>query len=114
LQLAWLNGDRVVVKMSGTAVLAFDLPRRTEIDPRSAGPSPDTPSPSTADETLANEILALAEEKLPDRSVAVLGFDQSRRRFLVRAVDAAAAERFFVYDRANDLLYEVGQNARTR
>jgi hypothetical protein len=112
LELAWIGGDRVVVTMSGTAVWAYDVGRRTDLDPRTAGQSPRPPSPSMADETQAGEARTLVEAKLPDRSVVVLGFDQLRHRFLVRAADGGGGERFFVYDRANDLLYELGPNAR--
>ncbi len=114
LQLGWIGGDRVVVRMSGMAVLAYDLGRRTAVDPRTADPSPGSPSPSLADETLANEVKALVAARLPDRSVGVLGFDQARSRFLVRAATGAADERFFVYDRTNDLLYEVGPGSSAR
>lgn len=111
MQLAWIGGDRVVVTMSGMAVWAYDVGRRTDLDPRTAGQLPPPLSPSVADETQASEARTLVEAKLPDRNVVVLGCDQLRHRFLLRAV-GGGGERFFVYDRANDLLYEVGSNAR--
>jgi hypothetical protein len=60
-------------------------------------------------DSLGEEVQALAEKKLPNRTVVVLGSDMAKERFLLFVSAPSAIGRYFVYDRPNDLLYEIGR-----
>lgn len=110
LQLAWFDARQVVVKLPSSELLAFDSRgKHIDFDPRNIGPSFSGFSHTTADDTSTNQVLALVEEKLPDRKVTVLGSDKARSRFLLIATDRKSSGRLFVYDQPNDLLYEIGR-----
>jgi len=115
VQLAWFDAGRVVVRLSSSELLVFsDRGKRVDFDPRTIGPSFDGFSRAVADDAAVIQVRALVEEKLPDRNVVILGTDKARRRYLLIASDRAAAGRFFVYDRPDDLLYELGRSIATQ
>jgi hypothetical protein len=108
--LRWADAGHVLVPQSAIKSISFNLAgKRSEPDGKSAGlPSAEDSPASAAGPSLA-EIQALAEEKLPDRSVVILGADDTGHRFLLLASGSAGPTRYFVFDRTDDLLYEVGR-----
>lgn len=54
-------------------------------------------------------VQAEAEAKLPERDVSILGWDDARDRFLLRASSGGDPGRYFVLDRRSNLLTEVGR-----
>jgi hypothetical protein len=113
--LAWLDAGRVVAKLSGSELLVFnDRGERVDFDPQGIGPAFSGLAGSVADDASESRVQALAEEKLPDRKVVILGADKARRRYLLIATDQTATGRFFVYDRSDDLLYEIGRSVSAK
>lgn len=115
MQLAWIDAERIIVRLPSSELLAFNNQgKRIDFDPRSIDPSfagffraaPDNPS--------VRQVQALVEGKLPDRKVVVLGADKTLRRFLLIASDSATGRRIFVYDRTDELLYEIGRSVSVR
>ena len=110
VQLAWVDGGRIVVRLPSTELLIFnDRGQRVETEARNLVPNFSDSSRAKTDESLVDKVQALVEEKLPNRKVVVLGSDQDGKRYLLSASDQSAFGRYFVYDRPNDLLYEIGR-----
>jgi hypothetical protein len=110
VQLTWLDAGRIVVRLPSSDLLVFDdRGKRVDLDPRSVDRSLESFSQAAAGDEAATQVQALADGKLPGRKVVILGSDEAGHRFLLVASDRAGTERYFVYDRPNDLLYEVGR-----
>lgn len=102
LKLGWGPSGALVATEDGAAVLTLDA-KGNRVHPETAAPAPPPPPPLPAD------LKAAVEGKLPDRRVALLGQDQTGDRHLLAATTGSGETRYFVYDAANDLLYEVGR-----
>ncbi|HEY1793452.1 MAG TPA: hypothetical protein VGG34_11085 [Opitutaceae bacterium] len=114
VRLAWLDADRVAVRLPSSELLAFDSRgNRIDVDPRIAGPVFDLPRALMGGKA-DSEARAAAEGKFPHRRVVVLGSDASRSRYLLLATDGAGTGRYFVYDRPTDLLYGIGKSVSTQ
>jgi hypothetical protein len=115
VQLEWLDSGRIAIRFNNSELLVFnDQGRRVDFDPRSINPSFAGPIHAIGDDPSAGQVRTLAEGKLPDRKVVVLASDNARHRYLLIASDQAGVGRFFVYDRPNDLLYEIGRGTSTQ
>jgi len=109
-QLAWFDEGRVVIRLAGSQLLAFsNQGKRVDFDPGAVDPHFAGFSRSMPSDEALGQVRALAEEKLPDRKVVLLGSDRAHHRYLLVGSDRAGARRLFVYDRPNDLLYEIGR-----
>ena len=109
--LKWADTGHVLVPRSATESISFNLAgRRSEPSGRkSTGHPPADDSLESSTASSLAEIQVLAEEKLPDRKVGVLAADETRHRFLLLVSGGAGPARYFVFDRPDDLLYEVGR-----
>lgn len=108
--LRWADARHVLIPQSATEPICFNLAgKRAEPEAKAAGLASAQDSRASAAEPPLAEIQALAEEKLPDRQIIILGADAAGHRFLLLASGGAGPARYFVFDRADDLLYEIGQ-----
>lgn len=102
LKLSWGPGGTLLATEDGYAVLSVDAKGNrvhAEMPPFEAPPPPPIPA----------DLKAAVEGKFPDRKVALLGQDQAGDRQLLAATTGSGETRYFVYDAADDLLYEVGR-----
>ncbi len=114
-QLSWADSSHVQVTLSSTESLRYDLAgRRSGTGPREAAATAQIPPGRPANPPPGAEVQALADSKFPHRKVALLGSDDARHRFLLVVSGGAGPSRFFVLDRQNDLLYEVGRSENPR
>ena len=109
--LKWADAGHVLVPRSATESISFNLAgKRSELAGRkTTGLPPADDSRGISTEPSLAEIQALVYGKLPGRMVIVLAADEARRRFLLVASGGAGSARYFVFDRPDDLLYEVGR-----
>jgi len=108
--LQWADAGHVLLRQSATEAVSFNLAgKRSEPDVKTTGLAPADHSRAIATEPTLAEIQTLVDEKLPDRKVVILGADESGHRFLLLVSGGAGSARYFVFDRPNDLLYEVGR-----
>ena len=79
---------------------------RFAVDPQRTGETYNADGPLLP---VLNEAAIIAElrHKLPHRSVEILNWDNGKRRVLILAETNGKRGRYFVYDRACDLLFEV-------
>jgi hypothetical protein len=97
LTLSWADAGKVELRQDGGTIA--DLP----VDPAPPAHSPAPPRPAVippADE-------AAIRRALPHRSISLLGSDEAGRRILLFADDASVTGRYFVYDLARGLLFEI-------
>jgi hypothetical protein len=108
--LKWADAGHVLLPQSPVGPLSFSLAdKRAQPDDKPHASSPADDARSIATDPLFAEIQTLAEGKLPDRKVVILGTDEARHRFLFLVSGGAGSGRYFVFDRPNDLLFEVGR-----
>jgi len=104
--LTWADAGHVLVPQSAGGPLSFDLAgNRSQPDGKTHASTPADDARSIATDPLFAEIQTLAEGKLPDRKVVILGADEARRRFLLLVSGGAGSARYFGFDRPNDLLF---------
>ncbi len=103
-QLAWSDPGHVRVTLSSSEALSYDVEGR-----RSPAAAQEAPGGAPAQSPGA-DLQALVDGKFPHRTVAVAGSDASGRRYLLSVSGGAGPTRFFVLDRPDDLLYEVGRS----
>jgi hypothetical protein len=114
-RMSWFDPGRLLIRLPSSEVLAFDCNgRRVDFDPRRLDASFAGFARTTAVDASFVQVQAIAGEKLPDRKVVILESDRDRRRYLLIASDLAGVARFFVYDRPNDLMYDLGRGASNR
>jgi hypothetical protein len=108
--LQWADADHVLVGRSPATSVCFDLAgRRAEPDGKTSGLASAEASRDAAASSARANLPTLADEKFPDRQVTVLGADQAGHRFLLLVSGGAGSARYFVFDRSDDLLFEVGR-----
>jgi hypothetical protein len=111
VQLTWLDAGHVVLRLPSSEQLVFnDQGTRVDFNPQNIDPGFAGFSRAASDDASSSQVQGLVEGKLPDRKVVILGSDKALRRFLLIASEQTAAGRYFVYDRPNDLLYEIGRS----
>jgi hypothetical protein len=108
--LTWADAEHVIVPQSSAGSLSFNLVgKRSQPDGKTHASTPADDARSGATDPSLAEIQTLADGKLPDRKVVILGADEARHRFLLLVSGGAGSTRYFVFDRPNDLLFEVGR-----
>lgn len=109
VRVTWPTARQVVVALGGGGSLAFG-PDGRPLDPEAGRAKAEGWTGGAGDPGAQTQ----AEHMLPARRVSVLASDQARQRYLVFAAPAASPGRYYVIDRANGLLYEVGRSYAVR
>jgi hypothetical protein len=106
-RIRWTDSRHVVVTLASSQSVTFDL------DGRQAGKdNPGTEAGlSDFSARVRTEIQTLAERKFPHRTVSIINADGRLRRFLLAISNGEDPVRFYVFDRNDDLLFEVGREA---
>jgi hypothetical protein len=96
-------------------VLAFnDQGKHIDRDPRQFDRAYAKIAQSDLGSAIAGNLADILGSKLPERKVTIIGSDVAQDRFLIVATARNESARVFVYDRANDLLYEIAQRGTGR
>ncbi len=105
VRVRWTDSEHVVVTLPSSQSVTFDL------DGMQAGAGdPGTESDlSSLSASFRTEIQTLAERKFPHRTVSIINADGRLRRFLLAISNGEGPARFYVFDRNDDLLFEVGR-----
>jgi len=100
-EFAWSDDGHVGVTLSSNESYTFDA----------AGHRTDAWSPpvrARADPDVG-KVLAAVAAKFPHRAVVVCGGDQAGDRFLLQISGGESPARYYVFDRANDVILDVGR-----
>ncbi len=103
-RVSWSDSAHVRVTLASAESLGFDPKAMVWSAAPADGSAPSHGAPRTPD-----GIKARIEAKFPHRTTAILGSDDAGRRFLLAVSGPRGAVRYFVYDRQDDVLVDVGR-----
>ena len=105
ITIVWKTTQKIELRQGATAFALFTVDPPAESSVKTSLPTGHVSLPP-ADPTVIRERL---QHQLPHRSIRMLNGDEAGRRVLLLADTASDPGRFFVYDRGNDLLFEVAR-----
>jgi hypothetical protein len=103
---AWSDAGHVGVTLSSNESFTFDASGR-----RTDKWSP--PAAGSGAGAAVGKVLPVAAAKFPPRAVVVCGSDRAGNRFLLEVSGGEGPARYYVFDRVNDVLVDVGRTARS-
>lgn len=104
-EFAWSDTGHVGVTLSSNESYTFDA----------GGHRADTWSPPARSRANPDvgKVLPAAAAKFPHRAVVVCGSDQAGDRFLLEVSGGEGPARYYVFDRANDVVVDLGRTTRS-
>lgn len=109
LSLTWLDAEHVAVSLSDGAPVSVSIAGKISKLSGNAWESAISQAPrSLANDEAIAPMMSTLREKLSHRMVDILGVDTARRRCLFAASGPGVTTRYFVYDRSDEVMTEVG------
>ena len=106
-RIAWIDPEHVRVALVSAGAATFDTKARSW----SAAPADSAPAGRAAP-AHDDALQARVEEKFPHRNVEILGSDDAGRRYLLAVSGAKGPARYYLFDKTDDVLVDVGRSGR--